>query len=640
MTAEIVLTAAVAANATSLTLSDVSNLPTLGTYTVNVEGEVYTVSAVTGKVLSVSSQGNSRAHGQSAVVGIIPTAASTTITASIPPSANNDLTQNFAVGDLWLQTDASGKTLYTAQDVTVSRAVWTKTIPYANPYPVDAAVSAGAPVPVAIYGLTRLYSAYSATGNCIQITRNSDVATLNVPFLNDVVDLGAIAKFLAGTWGRVTTWYDQSGNLNHATQGTFANAPTIRTYKVNGIPVIEFDSAPWNASAQKTLALPAVSTGDQRGSSIFAVVSANSLGTDSFATIAALGATDTPRLMLSSNQGAAALKVYNGLSFAADGGNITSQMSVIGSAYGTNGNCFAWVNGRVTANSALSAGAITGGVIGGLATLTTRPLRGAMQAIIFYSATLTSAQGSVLSQALTLAHNITPQFNKQIIVDGDSISEGVWVTTYSDASLPAIFPGTQDYPSQLSSFLPTKLGIKNIAVSGVTLYARGASTYPATLIGQRLAGTTALIIFAGTNDINNQTFASSAAGTAYGNTIGTSTGAGTDTLPAHFVKYCTANRISGTKIIAVNMLPRNGWDTSVNWRETARLAYNTWLAANWSTYCDGFIDLAASPAFAAGWWNTTYGVGSVDGTHPSLVGYGVIAQVIGNYLSSQPTLIS
>ena len=88
MTAEIVLTAAVAANATSLTLSDVSNLPTLGTYTVNVEGEVYTVSAVTGKVLTVAStSSNSAAHGQSAVVSVVSTL---TQVAGIPtPFAQN-----------------------------------------------------------------------------------------------------------------------------------------------------------------------------------------------------------------------------------------------------------------------------------------------------------------------------------------------------------------------------------------------------------------------------------------------------------------------------------------------------------------------------------------------------------------------
>jgi hypothetical protein len=70
MSAEIVLTAAIAANATSMTISDASALPTLGTYTVSVEGEVFNVSSVTGKTLTVSSQGNSRAHGQNAIVNI------------------------------------------------------------------------------------------------------------------------------------------------------------------------------------------------------------------------------------------------------------------------------------------------------------------------------------------------------------------------------------------------------------------------------------------------------------------------------------------------------------------------------------------------------------------------------------------
>lgn len=75
------------------------------------------------------------------------------------------------------------------------------------------------------YSLRRLNSAYS--GYAIKIRRSSDSATLDVGFVNNVVDSSAIISFCTGAMGYIDTWYDQSGNGRNAVAPTTAAQPKI-----------------------------------------------------------------------------------------------------------------------------------------------------------------------------------------------------------------------------------------------------------------------------------------------------------------------------------------------------------------------------------------------------------------------------
>jgi hypothetical protein len=66
--------------------------------------------------------------------------------------------------------------------------------------------------------LRKVVPAYG--GNCIRVQRASDSATQDIGFIGDDIDEFAIESFCAGTDGRVTIWYDQSGNGNNLTPGT------------------------------------------------------------------------------------------------------------------------------------------------------------------------------------------------------------------------------------------------------------------------------------------------------------------------------------------------------------------------------------------------------------------------------------
>lgn len=66
------------------------------------------------------------------------------------------------------------------------------------------------------------------TGYCLRIRRDSDDTTQDIGFdMNGVVDTSAISTFIGAGTGYVDTWYDQSGNGNHAVQATLAYQPSF-----------------------------------------------------------------------------------------------------------------------------------------------------------------------------------------------------------------------------------------------------------------------------------------------------------------------------------------------------------------------------------------------------------------------------
>ena len=94
------------------------------------------------------------------------------------------------------------------------------------------------PEPVAFTGLLNDYSgaaaAYSLrlldntyTGDAIVVRRASDNTTQAIGFVNNELDTATLESFCSGTDGFVTTWYDQSGNGNDATEGSASSQPQI-----------------------------------------------------------------------------------------------------------------------------------------------------------------------------------------------------------------------------------------------------------------------------------------------------------------------------------------------------------------------------------------------------------------------------
>lgn len=90
--------------------------------------------------------------------------------------------------------------------------------------------------------LRKLRSDY--TGFCIQVTRQIDSATLNIGFVNNVLDTATLSTFIGSGTGKITIWYDQSGNGNNLTKDTLFPQPQIINngvlYTINSKPTILF----------------------------------------------------------------------------------------------------------------------------------------------------------------------------------------------------------------------------------------------------------------------------------------------------------------------------------------------------------------------------------------------------------------
>jgi len=95
----------------------------------------------------------------------------------------------------------------------------------------------------AAYSLRQLSSTYS--GNAIKVRRASDNAEQDIAFSNNELDTATLETFASGTDAFVTTWYDQSGNANNATQTTASKQPKIvssgSTLLRGGKPSMQFD---------------------------------------------------------------------------------------------------------------------------------------------------------------------------------------------------------------------------------------------------------------------------------------------------------------------------------------------------------------------------------------------------------------
>ena len=97
----------------------------------------------------------------------------------------------------------------------------------------------------AAYSLRQLSSTYS--GDAIVVRRSSDNTTQNIGFVNNELDTATLESFCSGTDGFVTTWYDQSGNANNATQAAASSQPKIvssgSTITEGTKPVLSFNGS-------------------------------------------------------------------------------------------------------------------------------------------------------------------------------------------------------------------------------------------------------------------------------------------------------------------------------------------------------------------------------------------------------------
>lgn len=104
----------------------------------------------------------------------------------------------------------------------------------------------------AAYSLRQLKSGVT---NAIEVRRASDNTTQDIGFVNGELDTTSLASFCSGTNGFVTTWYDQSGNGNDASQSTASEQPQIvssgSVITENGKPAVKFNGSGGSSSVDR-----------------------------------------------------------------------------------------------------------------------------------------------------------------------------------------------------------------------------------------------------------------------------------------------------------------------------------------------------------------------------------------------------
>jgi len=112
------------------------------------------------------------------------------------------------------------------------------------------------PNAAAAYSLRKLRTAY--TGSAIRVRRSSDNAEQDIGFDSfNNLDTSTLSTFVGANNGFVTTWYDQSGNSNNATQAAAGDQPKVVDAGVlvteNGNPAIDFDGSSNELTSSSTI---------------------------------------------------------------------------------------------------------------------------------------------------------------------------------------------------------------------------------------------------------------------------------------------------------------------------------------------------------------------------------------------------
>lgn len=504
------------------------------------------------------------------------------------PGVLDDAAHGYPTGEQWL--NAETKSIFVSTTSGAGVAAWAFQEYAPQILPGDALAG----LPIAVYGMRKLVEAYS--GPCIKVNRGFDNFQFDVGFLPDgSLDVPTLSAFLVVADGtitpaQVTTWYDQTGNVRHATQATKANMPWIYRNSVNGNMTIAFDGQ--QSTVDKFFNLPAGVAVTQPALTMVAVARPTSSRALDGA-IVEVGTAHTSSIQMVGNvlAGAAGTRM---LTDATQSTLMTSEheasVYIAISAAGANA-CTLWTNevsGAAYTNS--SSQAVTAGLIGDTNGASGKSFNGDMLSVILYNYGLSTVQRSNLADSIYRAFKLPPQRSgSNILFDGDSMSLGVNGLGWFGFS--SIVPELMGFPAQA----------KNTGVNGQTM-ATLESNYPTTIAPLINTHTpnNILVVLAGTNDA-----------------VAGATAAATWT---NLQSYITAATADGWKVIAVTMLPRG---PAV---ESFRISYNNLMRAGAVTAgAVAVCDIASDPNIgqAGDNTNTTYYFG--DQIHPNDLGHEIIS---------------
>jgi hypothetical protein len=127
------------------------------------------------------------------------------------------------------------------------------------------------PGAAAAYSFRKLRTAY--TGNCIRVySTGAGTPSMDIGFVNNVLDTATLLAFIGVNNGIVTTWYDQSGNGNNISQINTNNAGLIVQ---SGILITDGGKPAMTRIGDYVLLTPIVPNSSYAGFSVMSRITSN-----------------------------------------------------------------------------------------------------------------------------------------------------------------------------------------------------------------------------------------------------------------------------------------------------------------------------------------------------------------------------
>ena len=425
---------------------------------------------------------------------------------------------------------------------------------------------------------------------------------------------------VAGASGLATTWNDISAGGNNVAQATAANQPA---WTPGANPSLSFDTNNFHQFSNATSAYATPLT----GLSAFTVIDPTHSNANNV--ILSFGALNGIVLIYNSPAGT------NGVSYAQeqlgfDDRGMTSGQNrqvnikmpmgptLFGFTYVSGQTIKFYINKDVyTLSFVATVGAALTGLSIGSYVNGSFPFAGDIWETCTANSVATQAN---VNDMLAYMNAVYPTFNAypnySVTFMGDSISCGFKCNRLRSA-----------WNNKYTLGLGKDVVQYNMSISGRTLASIAAfetTTYNSVYYDSTLKGNI-VVVFAGTNDI--AAAQSSSIGGLTPQVLIPETGAGP--LATSLKTTCASVRATGAKAVVASVLPRKNTFTNGQTGagfEADRIAYNTWLRSNWSSFADGFMDVGGDPVIGVTSALTNTQLYNGDLVHPSDLGHDIISK--------------
>jgi hypothetical protein len=458
-----------------------------------------------------------------------------------------------------------------------------------------AGVGAGGGSAPLVLPLANLVSAYSVkklvgyTGPAAQVTRVSDSATLDIGFAGSTLDKVAADAFAAATGStvRFSKFYDQIGSsvLANAVLASMPQCSSLAEYK--GMRPITSDGSPINPPKflRSTGTMPTL---DRSVMTVYLVANVHKTWENgSFWEYADAGYT-TNFGHLITNSSPVSIDV-NGL--RSSGSLIRIGPSIMSVSVSPTAIILRIGGREITLSTTTTSQLVAALQLGQIIFATSYAAGVDYYGMYTYAASHSSLTMQSVEASLSSVFGIQPKaaFTRTFVYGGSSLVSAFQLTNNQNP------PWTIGYGKNSSAL--ANVECFNVSPGGTTVtqhFGTRTSMYGA----QYDATKTAFVsqIDAPSNDIAGVTFTSAADANQWVTDFfgTTNTGRAVNTIMP-FVAYLKALGPLAKPPIVPTTIARGGWDTTTNWKETARLAYNALLNAQAATVGCIVADRAAVP---------------------------------------------